>query len=103
MAPNDNNRMVVPDGAFSNVHMALAQSVLTQGLSIQDQNLKSLPHGRHWHVRKPGVKGTLEITYDGQELWMEVRANRQGEWIDAAVDQLMRALKSSCPDGQEAC
>ncbi|MBS1720622.1 MAG: hypothetical protein JST35_09275 [Armatimonadetes bacterium] len=65
------------------------------GLDGRELGLASVPTGRHWHFRKPGEKGTLELTSvpgeDGMvELVVEVRRNRRGEWCADAVGVVER-------------
>lgn len=64
------------------------------GLQVDEMHLKRLPSGKHWHVRQPGQRGTLEVTWDGSEVWAEVRANRNGVWI-AGASQVMRKRLST--------
>lgn len=63
------------------------------GLNSKLLELKSLPGGRHWHLRSAGVAGTLEATWNPRtaELSLKVRADRDGPWIGAAIEEF-RAL-----------
>ena len=40
--------------------------------------LRSYPGSQHWHLRKPGQRGTLEITcwQKGRRAWLAVHTNR---------------------------
>ncbi|HYL43935.1 MAG TPA: hypothetical protein VEU97_11155 [Ktedonobacteraceae bacterium] len=54
------------------------------GLQVHLQTtLRSYPGSQHWHLRKQGESGTLEITCwpKGKRAWIGVHTNRQGGWI----------------------
>jgi hypothetical protein len=56
--------------------------------------LRSYPGATHWHIRWPGARGTLELTYwpRAGRLWFAVHANRRAEWIAPAIDDLMARM-----------
>ena len=64
------------------------RNLVAQGLVVKEMPLKSLPNGNHWHVSKPGERGVLELTWSEGILVFEVRANRQGAWIENAIAAL---------------
>ncbi len=51
----------------------------------------------HWHIVKPGAKGTLELTYWPQtrEAWFAVHVNRRADWIAHALPVLTKQLASN--------
>jgi hypothetical protein len=57
-------------------------------------SLKSYPGSVHWHVIRPGERGTLEVTWWPQRrrLWLKHQAGRGGEWVDTATTDLASAL-----------
>lgn len=55
--------------------------------------LAKYPGGVHWHLKKPGEKGTLEATLWNNELFLQVRRNRDGEWIMSALHEISDFLK----------
>ena len=52
----------------------------------------------HWHFKKPGHSGTIELTMWSQErrVWISVQAGRRADWIKRElpeiIDMLQRAL-----------
>jgi hypothetical protein len=75
--------------------LALIERIVRDaGLLADRRELRSYPGATHWHIRQPGAKGTLELTYwprTGQ-LWFAIHANRRAEWIAPAIDDLMARL-----------
>jgi hypothetical protein len=57
--------------------------------------LRSYPGLQHWHLRKPGRPGTLEITCwpTGKRVWLAVHTNRQGGWIADVVPRMKAWLE----------
>jgi len=71
--------------------VALIERVVSAaGLLADRRELRGYPGATHWHIRRPGAKGTLELTYWPQagRLWFAVHANRRAEWIAPAIDEL---------------
>lgn len=69
------------------------------GLEGRELGLATQPTWRHWHFRKPGEKGTMELTSvplgGGRvELEVEVRRNRQGTWCAEAVGVISCEIQS---------
>lgn len=72
----------------------LEQAARVLGLQVQRHALKSLPPNIHWHLKKPGMVGVLEVTFltETKEAWLSVHSNRQASWIEGAVKDLLDAL-----------
>ena len=68
----------------------IERSVSDAGLLAERLELRSYPGATHWHIRRPGAKGTLELTYwpRARRLWFAVHANRRADWIAPAIDDL---------------
>jgi hypothetical protein len=68
----------------------IERSVSDAGLLAERLELRSYPGAIHWHIRRPGAKGTLELTYwpRARRLWFAVHANRRADWIAPAIDDL---------------
>ena len=68
----------------------IERSVGDAGLLAARLELRGYPGATHWHIRRPGAKGTLELTYwpDAGRLWFAVHANRRAAWIAPAIDDL---------------
>jgi hypothetical protein len=72
---------------------ALTTLAAEAGLTVQEMAMKSPKGARHWHLRKPGVTGTLEITWlPSGELVIEARANRSADWQVGVADRLAEWL-----------
>src|SRR5262245_16202492 len=68
----------------------IERAVSDAGLLAERLELRSYPGATHWHIRRPGAKGTLELTYWPREgrLWFAIHANRRAEWIAPAIGDL---------------
>ena len=57
--------------------------------------LRKYPGCVHWHYKRPGLTGTLEVTAWPEErrLWMTVQDGRRARWIDEALPGLKREMK----------
>jgi hypothetical protein len=51
------------------------------------RTLASYPGSIHWHFKHKNERGTLEATHwpMGKRTWLAVHANREGDWIDSAI------------------
>ena len=58
------------------------------------------PGSVHWHLVKPKVSGTLELTIapTKRRVWFALRSNRYASWMDALPESLAESFKSSVPD-----
>jgi hypothetical protein len=98
-SPHDQNmetiQIPIPANHSSTTLLALIErSVSDAGLLAARLELRSYPGATHWHIRRPGAKGTLELTYWPQayRLWFAVHANRSAEWIAPAINDLMARM-----------
>jgi hypothetical protein len=72
------------------------RAVAAQGLAVGERmTLRSFPGSIHWHIRRPGSKGVLELTYwpNQGRLWFAVHANRRANWIPTAIERLRADLQ----------
>ncbi len=54
------------------------------GLQVRMRGtLRTYPGSQHWHLHKPGERGTLEVTLwpARKRVWFSVQAERRAEWI----------------------
>ena len=53
-------------------------------------SLKACPGSVHWHFKKEGLRGTLEVTYwpARRSILISVHQNRKGEWTSRAAKEL---------------
>jgi hypothetical protein len=63
------------------------------GLNVKRFDLKKPIGCRHWHLSKPGLSGTLELTSlpNGVAIW-EARKNRYAKWQEEAVGRAIVIL-----------
>lgn len=77
------------------VHDQVSHAALSLGLVAKEMGMKSPPGARHWHISKPGSKGTIEITWlPSGRLTIEARANRFADWQLAVAEQLVQVFGS---------
>ena len=43
---------------------------------------------RHWHLRMADRPGTLELSKDGDRVWVKVHPRRAGEWAPDVAREL---------------
>lgn len=67
------------------------------GLTVaSNTELKKYPGSRHWHLRKPGSSGTLEVTFwpERGRLWVAYHSNRVGDgWVESAARLLADEIR----------
>jgi hypothetical protein len=83
--------LTVPTGEVVASFEAVAHAA---GLSIHRGSLSKYKGSTHWHLTKPGERGTLEATWwpDNNRLWLAVHANRKAAWQEAAIEAIILAL-----------
>jgi len=66
------------------------QAIAEMELDHKRLELKKYADCIHWHIRKPGLSGTLEATYliGERKLWLEIRPARQAPWQDSVLERL---------------
>jgi hypothetical protein len=82
----------LPDDPGGAVLAAAAQLGL---LIATDGPLRKYPGSRHWHLRKTGCAGTLEVTYwpGKSRLWVAYHSNRTGDgWVESMAPEFVRLL-----------
>jgi hypothetical protein len=85
----------------SEIDRAVERACDELGLSIWMRGtLATYPGSLHWHLNRPGKRGTLEITYAPRKnrLWLAVHANRNAEWIDQAMAVIAARLADTVND-----
>jgi hypothetical protein len=67
---------------------ALAEC-LRRGLVVASERpLAGRPGSRHWHLRMADRPGTLELSKDGDRVWVKVHPRRAGEWAPDLAREL---------------
>jgi hypothetical protein len=87
---------------LTNVDSAIESTCIAEGLGIgMKGSLTSFPGSTHWHFKKPGERGTLEITSfpSDRRIWAKVQSGRRADWIEPCLikikAKLEKALKKS--------
>jgi hypothetical protein len=78
----------------------LEGAIAHYGLQIRiRRSLRTYPGSQHWHVHKPGERGTLEITLwpEGKRVWFSVHDGRRADWIGDIVPQLKAWVERQMP------
>jgi len=74
------------------------------GLQIRMRGtLRTYPGSQHWHVYKPGERGTLEITLwpAGKRVWFSAQAGRRAMWIAEILPHIKAWIEGQLPQPQE--
>ncbi len=77
---------VNPTGIEDQLAPVIELAVAHFGLQIRLRGtLSTYPGSQHWHVHKPGERGTLEVTLwpAGKRVWFSVQVRRRAGWIAA--------------------
>jgi len=70
--------------------------IVGSGLQVRMRGaLRAYPGSLHWHVEKPGERGTLEVTLwpAKHRLWLAVQAGRRARWIEDALPRIKAHLE----------
>jgi hypothetical protein len=92
----------VPGGAdISELDVLVESACSAEGLQMtMDSSLARHPGSRHWHFKKPGDRGTLEITWSPLEdrLWASIQAGRRAEWIEPCLLRIKARIEKAMAD-----
>jgi hypothetical protein len=76
----------------------LVESICTEeGLKVgMKSTLASFPGSIHWHFKKRGERGTLEITFypPTRRLWASIQAGRRADWIEPCLDKIKTEIEN---------
>jgi hypothetical protein len=60
-----------------------------RGLVVQsERELAGRAGSRHWHLRQPGRRGTIELNEWQRRVWVKVHPLRDGGWAIALANEL---------------
>lgn len=87
----------VPAALVARIERAAAEAGLDVG---ERMTLRTFPGSLHWHLRRPGTKGVLELTYwpIQHRAWFAVHSNRQASWIAPAIERLRVTLEQAADE-----
>jgi hypothetical protein len=76
--------------------MKIAATLMTAGLDISRRGtLKKFPGCIHWHAKRRGQAGTLEITLWPRQhrAWITIQSGRRANWITDQLPTVLAALQ----------
>jgi hypothetical protein len=63
-----------------------------RGLVVRsERELAGRAGSHHWHLGKPGLRGTLEVSEWQDRVWVKVHPLRDGGWATALARELASA------------
>jgi len=69
---------------------------MVEGLSVNLKgSLAKYPGCIHWHLKRDGQRGTLEITVwvSARRIWFSIQTGRTGAWIEETTVRLKEDLE----------
>jgi hypothetical protein len=81
--------------SFDKVERAIEQAIRRSELEVTlHGSLKKHPGCVHWHLKRRGKSGTLELTWWPKErrAWFSVQSGRQAVWIPLALRTVPRLI-----------
>jgi hypothetical protein len=85
-----------PNTPLNHAESIIESACAAEGLRLTLKGtLKAYPGCIHWHYKRGGEAGTLEITLwkSTPRLWFKVSDSRQGTWIDEAIARLIANIQ----------
>lgn len=79
------------------VPIAVEQAAAKEELiSAMRGTLATYPGCVHWHFKRAGEKGTLEVTWwpKMSRLWFKIADGREGPWIRSSIERLRTLLEA---------
>ena len=81
---------------LSQAERIIEQCCKAEGLSVNLKgSLAKYPGCIHWHFKRAGQRGTLEITLwaSTRRIWFSIHTGRTGDWIEETVTRLKEDLE----------
>ncbi len=81
---------------LSQAEQIIEQCCIVEGLSVSLKvSLAKYPGCIHWHLKREGQRGTLEITLwvSARRIWFSIHTGRTGDWIEETVTRLKEDLE----------
>jgi hypothetical protein len=86
-----------PSARLSDLDFLLESICIAEGLEVgMKSTLASFPGSIHWHFKKPGERGTLEITSypRTRRLWASIQAGRRADWIEPCLARIKTKVEN---------
>lgn len=88
----------LPDGAvLAALPDQIEEQCQAEGMiSAMRGTLATYPGCIHWHFKRSGQPGTLEVTWwpKASRLWFKVADGRDGPWIKPAITRVKAAFEA---------
>ena len=81
---------------LSQAEQIIEQRCMAEGLSLSLKgSLSKYPGCVHWHLKREGQRGTLEITLWARvhRIWFSIHTGRTGDWIEETLFRLKHDLE----------
>ena len=89
---------VPPFGPLAHLDSLVESVCIAEGIEVgMKDTLASFPGSIHWHFKKRGARGTLEITFypRARRLWASIQISRRGDWIEPTLTKIKAQIESS--------
>jgi hypothetical protein len=95
----DTVEIAIPAG-YERDHLVarIERAAADAGLDVgKRMTLRTFPGSIHWHLRRAGTTGVLELTFwpSQRRVWFAVHSNRQAAWIASAIERLRATLEQT--------
>ena len=82
---------------LSKVEKSIDETLAAVGLQVSLRGtLKKFPGCIHWHLKSPGMLGTLELTLWPQQhrAWISIQSGRAADWITETLPEIQKLLEA---------
>ena len=83
---------------WTQVEEAVTRCCTNEGLVVGIfTTLRQYPGSVHWHWRKEGTKGVLEVTAWEKKrlLYLKIQSGRNAPWVEPCAERLQEALAAA--------
>jgi hypothetical protein len=88
----------IPNSAqLSEVDSAIEAICAAEGLQTSMKGtLVSFPGSTHWHFKRPGERGTLELTVfpARRRIWASIQDGRRASWIEPCLASIQQSVEA---------
>jgi len=89
----------IPNSAqLSEADSTIEAICAAEGLQIgMKGTLASFPGSTHWHFKRPGERGTLELTVfpAARRIWASIQDGRRADWIESCLVNIKQSVEAN--------
>jgi hypothetical protein len=88
---------IPPSVRWSGLDALVESTCIAEGLEVSMKGrLASFPGSVHWHFKRPGERGVLEITSypRTRRLWASIQAGRRADWIEPCLTKIKTEIEN---------